>query len=67
MTPEQKAAYVMAMAAAAHAEVEAMRAENMQREMRGESMAYNDEAFIALIERYGIHPNAIMTFFEDNQ
>lgn len=36
----------------------AMIAENKQREILGKSMAYTDEHFISLIEEYGIHHNA---------
>ena len=35
----------------------AMIAENKQREILGESMAYTEEQFIDLIEEFGIHHN----------
>lgn len=35
----------------------AMIAENKQREIQGESLAYTEYAFIKLIEEYGIHHN----------
>ena len=35
-----------------------MIAENKQREMQGESMAYKEEDFMNLIEEYNIHHNA---------
>ena len=45
MTPEQQAAYVMAMAACAMAEIAGMQAENSHRLSVGESVAYGEEAF----------------------
>jgi hypothetical protein len=63
MTPEQQAAYVIAMAACVTAETAAMQAENQQRSHRGEAVAYNEQAFTDLINRYGIHHNAILSMF----
>ena len=62
MTPEQKAAYVQSQAACALIEAMGMQALNMQRERQGYSMAYDDEAFFALIEKYGIHLNAVHAY-----
>jgi hypothetical protein len=42
----------------AEIEMNGMIAENKQREVLGESMAYRDKDFIDLIERYNIHHNA---------
>lgn len=63
MTPEQKAAYIQSQSVAAMAEVMGMQAENQQRELLGHSMAYTHEDFVAVIERYGIHHNAVISFF----
>ena len=63
MTDEQKAAYVFAQSVCALAKVEAMKAENMQREAEGKSMAYDEVAFVSVIEEYGIHNNAMITLF----
>jgi len=60
MTPEQTAAYVTAQAACANAEVAGMTAENMQRAALGQSMAYDEAAFVAVIENYSIHHNAVI-------
>ena len=65
MTPEQKAAYIQAQAACAMADVAGMQAENMQREHRGEAMAYVEEDFVEIPNKYGIHCNAVITFFHD--
>ena len=59
MTPEQKAAYVNAMSASALIEAMGMQAENQQRAAVGHSMAYTEDDFMKVIEKYGIHHNAI--------
>lgn len=42
----------------AEIEMNAMIAENKQREIEGKSMAYTEKSFIDLIENYSIHHNA---------
>jgi nitrous oxidase accessory protein NosD len=63
MTNEQKAAYVQAQAAAALIEAMGMAAENMQRSHQGASIAYDEKAFLAIIEKYGIHHNSVIGLF----
>lgn len=63
MTPEQQAAYIMAQAASAMIEAIGMAAENLQRDRRGEAIAYNEQAFTDLILKYGIYHNATIGFF----
>jgi len=63
MTEEQKAAYVNAQATAALIEAMGMAAENMQREQHGQSIAYNEKAFQDVIEKWGIHHNAVIRLF----
>ena len=63
MTPEQQAAYVYAQSVSALAEIEGMKAENMQREVLGYSMAYDADTFFAVIDKYGISHNAVLTTF----
>lgn len=63
MTPEQHAAYINAQAAAARIELEAMKAANWMREMQGHTIAYGEEDFLALIDKYGLHHNAVLTMF----
>jgi hypothetical protein len=65
MTPEQRAAYVNAQTAAALIELESMKAANREREMHGHALAWNEEAFLELIEKYGLHHNALMRMFQD--
>lgn len=63
MTPEQQAAYVHAQAVAATAEIEGMKAENQHRLSNGGSILYGEDAFSNVIERYGLHHNALLTLF----
>lgn len=63
MTPEQKAAYVQAQTMAAYAEIEGMKAVNIERQDHGHSLAYSEGAFLEVIEKYGLHHNTLMTLF----
>lgn len=65
MTPEQQAAYVFAQSAAAIAEIEAMKAANEARAASGDSPAYGEDAFRDLIDKYGLHHNAVIGLFVD--
>jgi hypothetical protein len=65
MTPEQKAAYINSQVACALIEMEGMKALNIYRQSRDETIAYDDEAFLDVINRYGIHHNAVVEFFQD--
>lgn len=64
MTPEQKAAYIMAQAAALNARVAGMRAENDWRISCGNSIAYTEEHFEAVVTEYGCHHNQTIAFFQ---
>ena len=59
MTDDQNTAYVLSQIACAVIEAMGMQAENQQRAHRGEAMAYRENDFNALIEKYGIHHNAV--------
>ena len=63
MTHEEKAAYVHAQAVAATAEIEGMKAMNTERERNGYALAYNEAAFFAIPDKYGLHHNDLMRFF----
>lgn len=63
MTPEQQAAYVIAQAACAMAETAGMQAENQQRLHRGESPAYIETDFAAVIQRNCIGHNDVIGMF----
>ena len=62
MNENQRAAFLDSQTACALIEMESMKALNTYREMRGETIAYNEQAFLDLIPRYGIHHNqALLT------
>lgn len=65
MTPEQKAAFITAQSACAIAEIEAMHAENQAciASDRAPIFAFRD--FKDIPNKYGLHHNAVVTFFED--
>lgn len=63
MTDEQKVAYIIAQAAVLNAQVQGMVAENMQRQIRGESMAYTERQFEDVITNSGCHHNAVLEMF----
>lgn len=63
MTNGQRAAYVFAQTVCALAEIEGMKAENMQRQFKGEAMAYDEAAFVGVIDKYGIHHNGVIECF----
>lgn len=65
MTQEQKAAYVNAMAACATIEAIGMQAANDQRLSLGQSIAYDELAFQQLLDKHGIHHNAVLGLFHD--
>lgn len=56
-TPEMKAAYVNSQAACALLEMEGMKAANSQHE---DCQPYDENAFQAVIEKYGIHHNGVL-------
>ena len=61
MTNEETIVYINAQTACALIKMEAMKAENMQRQILGQSMAYNEKDFTGLIDKYGIHHNGVLT------
>lgn len=65
MTREQKVAYVFAQSVCALAEIEGMKALNKEREAQGAALAYSDDAFLKVPDKYGIHHNAVIGLFYD--
>ncbi len=63
MNEAQSAAYVTAQAVAAHLEGLGMAAENSAALAAGKGIPYPVDAFKALIDKYGIHHNAILGLF----
>ena len=61
MTEEQRIVYTNGVLLQARMEMEGMIAENKQRELRGESMAFLYDDFDNLINKYGIYHNALIT------
>jgi hypothetical protein len=63
MTDQQAAAFVFAQAVCAQAAIEGMKADNQQRLNDGHAVAYREDAFLAVIDSYGISHNAVMSTF----
>lgn len=63
MTEEQRAAYVISQSVCCMVEAMGMVSMNMQGSHRGEAIAYIDEHFTALIDKWGIHHNGVMGVF----
>ncbi len=61
MTPEQDAAYIISQSACAMIEAMGMQAQNQLATAEGASLPYGEHEFKALIEKHGIHHNAVMT------
>ena len=65
MDSGERAAYVNAQAVCALAEIAGMVAFNQQRLSLGHSIGYDECAFAAVPEKYGLHHNALMTLFRE--
>ncbi len=63
MNENEKAAYVQAQATAALIEAMAMVSENFERYRKGQAIAYNQDAFMSLLDNYGLHHNNLMFYF----
>jgi len=63
MTDEQTVAYVNAQVACALIEMEAMKAENLRRTASKLPPIYKERDFNALITKYGIHHDAVISQF----
>lgn len=61
MTPEERAAFLNAMSAAATIKAMGMNAENQGCIFRGETLLYGEEAFNAVIEEHGLGYNAVLS------
>lgn len=61
MTPAQAAAYIQSQVACAQIEALAMQAANLAHYCSNSkgSPPYTDKDFLALVEKYGIHHNAV--------
>lgn len=63
MTPEQSAAYIISQSVSALAQIEAMKAANVERLAEGKALAYDEAAFFAVQDTYCIGHNAVLTMF----
>ncbi len=60
MNEEQNIVYTQGIILQARIELEAMLAANSERISQGQSLAYDEGAIQELIERHGIHHNALI-------
>lgn len=63
MNREERIAFIQAQSVCALAEIEGMKAENMDRESRGLAPAYGEKEFGDIQSRFMIGHNAIIEFF----
>lgn len=64
MITEERIAFVTARAAELNARVAGMVAENQLRQQRGESIAYGEAEFSAMLDDYQFGYNDLIKFFE---
>ena len=65
MTPQEKAAYLITQSMCALAEIAGMQADNQEREHLGLAPAYQEKAFAAVPEKYGICHNQVMEYLRE--
>lgn len=63
MTPEQQTVFIFSQSVAALAELEGMKAANTERKLNGQSLAYGEDAFNKVAERFGIGANQVIGYF----
>lgn len=64
-TAEKRVAYINAQIVCAQIEAMGMVAENKFREYNGLPVAYKDEDFSSLINKYGIRHNAVIEYLRE--
>jgi len=60
-----RVAFIQSQCVCAMAEIEGMKAENMQRQVLGQSMAYTDADFVKVISSYYIGHNDVISYLRD--
>ena len=60
-------AYQLTMLMQARIEMEGMIAENQHRASNGHSPLYGYDEFVALIDKHGIHHNAVLTVMQNGR
>ena len=63
MTEEQKAAYIQAKTVAAYATIQGMMVTNRERASKDFTEAYDEEAFLAVENEFGISENHLISLF----
>jgi len=62
MDEQQRLAYINGQIACAQIEAMGMNAENQRAALKGQEPPYGKEAFDGLINTYGIHHNAVISY-----
>jgi hypothetical protein len=65
ITRLENVTYIQVQIASFYAELEAMKAENMQREHLGQSMAWDEGCFNSLIEKHGLSHNQVIAKLQE--
>lgn len=63
MNEAQQVVYLEAQIMCARIEMEGMKSENIERVRNGHAQAHDESAFMDVIEKWGIHHNAVLTLF----
>jgi len=62
MNPEARVAYIHSQTICAMAEIEGMKADNLQKQIRGEYPIYGKEDFENVPARFGVHHNQVIEY-----
>ncbi len=65
MDKEQRIAFINSQIVCAMAEIEGMKAENHGRVHRGEAIAYVDEDFFGIVDKFGLSHNRVIMYLSD--
>lgn len=65
MDHQARIAFIQTQTACCLAEMEAMKAANAARQQNGLSLAYGEDAFMALPAQYGIHHNQVIEYLRE--
>jgi len=65
MNTEQRIAYIQSQVVCAQAEIEGMKALNHERMDGGYTLAYDEAAFLAVPEKYGLTHNQVIAYLMD--
>ena len=65
MEKEERVAYIISQSVCAMVTAMGMQAENEQRKVLDQSMAYGDEAFEKVLDDFGVHHNNVIEYLRD--